>query len=443
VVTGEVLAPRLAGPAIRAREFARALARDHAVTLATTASCELSDDAFECRHADGDELGALGANADVVVVQGDGLRRAPRLADARTVVVDLYAPFQLEVLEHSRSLAPAERREAVGLGLDVVNEQLRRGDFFLCAHDRQRDFWIGSLTAVGRVNEAVYDASPDLADLLATVPFGVPDTEPVRTGPGLRGVVPGIGADDDLLLWGGGIYEWFDPLTLVRAVAELRERRPSVRLYFAGARHPNSSVGETDAARRTRRLADELGLTDRNVFFGDWLEYDQRVGVLLDADLAISTHHDHVETRYSFRTRLLDALWAGLPVVTTAGDALADTLTAAGAGVAVPPGDATALATVVEALLADDGARADAGAAARRLADGLRWSDVLRPLVNFCASPRPSADRRDPAIAASIARGGDLARVGPLRTAVDHARNGEWSTLWAKARRRIAKGGVN
>jgi glycosyltransferase involved in cell wall biosynthesis len=153
-------------------------------------------------------------------------------------------------------------------------------------------------------------------------------------------------------------------------VGALKDTRPDVRQFFLGMKHPNPDVPAMQVAWQARGLADELGLTDRNVFFGDWLEYDQRVGVLLDADLAISTHHDHVETRYSFRTRLLDALWAGLPVVTTAGDALADTLTAAGAGVAVPPGDATALATVVEALLADDGARADAGAAARRQADG-------------------------------------------------------------------------
>ena len=44
-----------------------------------------------------------------------------------------------------------------------------------------------------------------------TAPSTGPDT--------LRGVVPGIGPDDDMLVWAGGVYDWFDPLTLVRAVA--------------------------------------------------------------------------------------------------------------------------------------------------------------------------------------------------------------------------------
>jgi glycosyltransferase involved in cell wall biosynthesis len=439
VVTGEVLAPRLAGPAIRAREFARALAGEHSVTLVTTASCDLADDAFECRHADGDELGVLGMAADVVIVQGDALRRAPGLREAPVVVVDLYAPFQLEALEQSRGFDRSRRRAAVALGLDVVNEQLRRGDFFLCAHERQRDFWIGQLTAVGRVNEAVYDASPGLEDLVAVVPFGVPDVAPTRTGPGVRDEIPGIDAYDEVLLWGGGIYDWFDPQTLIRAVDQLKGRRPRIRLYFAGARHPNPAVAETAAARAARRLSDELGLTDRHVFFGDWLAYDDRVNVLLDADVAVSAHHDHIEARYSFRTRALDALWAGLPMVSTRGDALADRIAAAGAGVDVPPGDATELADAIDGFLGDRAARDVAAKAARALAADLRWSITLRPLVEFCAAPRRSPDRGDPDIAAAIARGGDLASDGPLRSAVRHVRRGEWDTLREKVRRRVIR----
>ena len=280
----------------------------------------------------------------------------------------------------------------------MVNEQLRRGDFFLCASARQRDFWIGQLTAVGRVNEAVYDSSPDLDALIAVVPFGVPDTAPTRTGPGLRGVVPGIADGDEVVYWGGGIYDWFDPPTLVRAVVRLRERHPRLRLVFAGGRHPNPSVGETAMARRARALADELGLTGTHVFFGEWTAYDERANSLLDADIAVSTHLDHVETRYSFRTRILDAFWAGLPVVATAGDALADEVVATGAGIVVVPGDVDAVVGALHRLLDDDAARAAAGAASRELGARVPVVDGAgaagRPLRLAAAEPRPP-DSRD------------------------------------------------
>ena len=64
------------------------------------------------------------------------------------------------------------------------------------------------------------------------------------------------------------------------------------------------------------------------------------------------THLDHIETRYSFRSRVLDYLWAGLPMVLTAGDVLADEVAEAGLGVTVPAQDDEALEEALAAVLA-------------------------------------------------------------------------------------------
>ena len=119
-----------------------------------------------------------------------------------------------------------------------------RADFLLCASDKQRDFWLGQLAGVGRINELNYDSSERLSSLIAVAPFGIDERPPVATRNVLRGVVPGIGPDDKVILWGGGIYNWFDPLTLLRAVDKLRSRLANVRVYFLGIRHPNPDVGE-------------------------------------------------------------------------------------------------------------------------------------------------------------------------------------------------------
>jgi glycosyltransferase involved in cell wall biosynthesis len=445
VVTGEVLAPRLAGPAIRALAIARALAGRHDVELVSTDRCDLDEGGFGCRRADGAELEAVARDAAVVIVQGDALRRAPALvAGDAVVVVDLYDPFHLEALERTRGLDPIARRASIGYSLDVVNEQLRRGDFFLCAGPRQRDLWLGHLAAVGRVNEATYAQSRDLSDLVAVVPFGTDPRPPVRTGPGVRGVTPGIDAGDELLYWGGGIYDWFDPLTLLDAVDRLRHRRPLVRLFFAGAQHPNPAVGETSMAAATRARADELGLTGRHVFFHGWVPYEERANHLLDADVAVSTHFDHLETQFSFRTRLLDYFWAGLPVVTTAGDVLADAVVEAAAGAAVPAEDPDALARAIDLLLADRTARTAAGAASARLGAAYGWDRVLEPLVAYCEHPRRAPDLLDPSITEAIGRAGDLAGPAPghtVRAVAGHVRRGEWATLRSKAALRVRRKG--
>jgi glycosyltransferase involved in cell wall biosynthesis len=100
-----------------------------------------------------------------------------------------------------------------------------------------------------------------------------------------------------------------------------------------------------------------------------------------------------VEARFSFRTRVLDYLWAGLPVACTSGDALADTVEREGLGRTVPPGDADAFADACAALLdAGDGEAARRRIAA--LAPSLRWDQAVRPLVAWIADQPPRPRKR-------------------------------------------------
>ena len=78
-------------------------------------------------------------------------------------------------------------------------------------------------------------------------------------------------------------------------------------------------------AIKAKELAKELNVLNRIVFFHEeWTAYEDRVNFLLDADIGVSAHFDLPETRFSFRTRLLDYFWARLPVLTTGGDQLAE-----------------------------------------------------------------------------------------------------------------------
>ena len=91
-----------------------------------------------------------------------------------------------------------------------------------------------------------------------------------------------------------------------------------------GFKSPNPQVPLMNMATAAKDLAQELGLENKNVFFSEsWTPYEERINYLLDADLAVSAHFDLPETRFSFRTRMLDYLWAGLPILTSHGDGFA------------------------------------------------------------------------------------------------------------------------
>ena len=413
VATADPVTSRMPGPAIRAWHVAETLAADgHEVQLVTLGAADRSHRQFTVRHVEEPELREIERWMDVLVFQGGLLRIHPFLREsAKVIVADIYDPFHLENLEPAGKPLP-ERVATISHLNGVLNEQLERGDFFLCASRRQRDFWLGSLTTLGRVNPYTYDQDDTLESLIAVSPFGLPPETPVRTRTeALRGAVPGIGADDKVLIWAGGVYDWFDPLTLVRAVDRLRRRVPGVRLFFLGMQHPNPAIPEMRVATELRALSEERGLTGEHVFFNDtWVDYDDRVNYLLDADIGVSTHHVHIETAYSFRTRILDYLWTGLPIVVTEGDAFAELVRAEGLGAAVPEHDEEALEAALFTLLTDADAVAACRARVADVATRYRWPDVLAPLVEFCRNPRRAPDSE---LAAPIHRDGGF--VPPVR----------------------------
>lgn len=400
VVTDDVLSKAMAGPAIRAWHIAGELARDgHEVELATTTGiCERSSDSFQVEAPASARWAELEQWCDVIVHQGYALTKVPPLrGSAKIMVADAYDPIQLEVLELSKSTPEPERSDAVENAVNVLNDQLRRADFVLCASEKQRDLWLGTLTALGRVAPRNYDDDPTLYGLISVAPFGLPAQEPERTHSAIRGVVPGISQDDRLIIWGGGLYNWFDPITLIEAVDILKKQVPTVRLFFMGGRHPNPLTPEMRTSVEAQRLSDRLGLTGLHVFFNEgWVDYEQRHNYLLDADIGASLHLDHIETAFSFRTRILDYIWAGLPIVATSGDAFADMIVRYGMGLVVPPEDPEATADALGRIFGQPEMAESFARAARGLRAEFEWPRALEPLVQFCRNPAQAPDRVNP-----------------------------------------------
>jgi len=191
-------------------------------------------------------------------------------------------------------------------------------------------------------------------------------------------------------------------------------------------------------------LADELGLAGTNVFFNkDWVEYGDRQNYLLEADIGVSTHLDHVETEFSFRTRLLDYLWASLPIVATSGDSLAALIETSAIGLTVPPGDVDALEDALFRLLDDEELNRSCRTAIERVVPRYQWSTVLEPLLEFCRAPSRAPDLVDPETAAMVGSlhtglQDQLGWRADLRKAVRFLRRREWRALRAKLEQRLS-----
>jgi hypothetical protein len=398
VITGDPVGGRMAGPAIRAWHIAKELSGEHDVRLVSMNRVEAVDAPFELGTISHHRPSSVVEHekwADIIIVQGNALVLFPALEKSQKIIVaDIYDPMHLEQLEQGRGQTISLWNKQIGDATTSLNYQLEVGDFFLCASDRQRHFWLGQLAGLGRVNAYTYSRDSELDSLIAVAPFGIASEEPEQTHHAIRGTVPGIGVDDKVIVWGGGIYNWFDPQTLIRAVGELAVEHTDVKLFFMGVKHPNPDVPEMEAVGEAKRLAEELGLLGTHVFFNDnWVPFDDRQNYLLDADLGVSTHFQHVETTFSFRTRILDYLWAGLPIVTTEGDSFGDLVAERSLGAAVPERDQKALVSAIEKFLYNEKAVTTARTNVAIVREDFRWSNTLAPLVAFCHNPAHAADK--------------------------------------------------
>ncbi|WP_182050207.1 glycosyltransferase [Changpingibacter yushuensis] len=448
VVTGEPIAAKMAGPAIRAWEMSKRLAVEHAVRLCSTAgvSKDVSNETFEIFSGDEHTLRALTDWADIIIFQGFLLESAPWLMSSEKIVVaDIYDPMHLEQLEQARDQGPKGRKNSIDGVTGVLNRQIARADKFLCASDKQRQFWLGQLAAQGRLNANILGTGRVPNDLIAICPFGLDEVAPVQTEHAIRGKVPGIGMNDKVIIWGGGVYNWFDPLSLIEAVSVLKDSHPDVRLYFLGMKHPNPGVPDMEVAQQALDLSERLGLTNKYVFFNhDWVPYNERQNYLLDANVGVSTHFEHIETQFSFRTRILDYLWAGLPIVATRGDSFGNILDSEGIGISVEPRDVNGLAAALEKVLYDLAFAESCTAQIHSYSEQFEWNNALQPLLSFCREPQRAADLEfmEPTdvpegMLGFIDPGFDLKR--DVKLAVDYMKTGGLSVLRTKVVSRLKK----
>ena len=394
IVSHDLIGERMAGVGIRYFEIGKALAASPEidVTLAAPSPSRISESGvrlvtYERGHMQ-QLAGELRAADAVLCYSGMLCNLSPALPQSLPVIVDGY---DLDILEQLAIQANQLEFDVDTWHRNTNQYVLGRGDFFICATERQRDWWLGCLDAAGRINAANYRVDPTFRHMVDLVPYGIPDAPPQPVRPVIRGVWPGVSQTDILALWGGGIWDWFDPFTLVRAAQLLRDSGLPIKFVFPGPQHPGPDIQPPRHFERFRQAAAEAGLLGETILLGDWVSYADWAGCLTEATIGISLHYDHLEARFSARTRTLSYIWAALPMVLTQGDELADLAARHGVAFLVPPQDAAGVAArIVDAIKLHQ--RPGRASLYRPLQDRFAWAKCVEPIARFMRNPRRAAD---------------------------------------------------
>ncbi len=353
VMTDDVIGMAMAGSATRAWELALSLQRaGHDVRLAAAPGSQPPSDGGPSINPQ-----PSWSWAQAVVAPPWSLPPRAFLA-GHLLIIDGVTPLLAEIDAMPPSPTVTLRRRTASARLPLV---AARADAILTAGPRQVEWWSDLIR--GRFGLPYLN-----------VPFGIPDRPP----PAEVGSVPGVPKDWAMVLWWGGVWPWLDLQTLLAARARLGGA--PVSIVVPTSDRPGRAVpGITPDSLAD--MATSHGLKPPQVVaLKHWVPYSDRHLVLNRASLVAVLHHPWEEASLSFRTRALDAVWAGVPVLLTEGGEAARQARENGWGGVVGPGDAQAAASAIRLLLGDR-EQARCRLAISQTRGAWTWSRVTEDLV--------------------------------------------------------------
>ena len=208
--------------------------------------------------------------------------------------------------------------------LQKFRNALKLGDFFICDNERQRDMLLGSLYTLKQHDFRLFSDQGDVSlnGLVQVVPWR---SNKLAITPNCKQIpLMGICENDFVLLWGGGIWEWFDPLTIVKAVKRIIANGFSNLKVIMCSKYVEREESKEKKYMEVYNYCKKNKLLNSVVKFSGWLSYKDYEKLLSVSNVGITAAYDGLENHFAARIRVLEYLRAGLPMIVTKGDVFSD-----------------------------------------------------------------------------------------------------------------------
>jgi glycosyltransferase involved in cell wall biosynthesis len=298
--------------------------------------------------------------------------------------VPLWLDFMGQPMPERQLLADVYGSDAGLIGQwEFVAPSLLAGDRFSVCSEAQRYMLLGELGAVGRLNR--HTAGLNLVEVL--LPFHLSETKFEHTRDVLRGIC--VRAADFVLLWSGGYNTWADVDTLFHGLELAMEKEPRLVFVSTGGAIP----GHDDRTfERFRSMVAQSPNESRYKLCG-WVATEDVQNYFLESNAAVNVDRWTVEGQVGYRTRTLDWIMAGLPVVTTALSELTRTLADREFVTPFRIGDPRDLAAKISHVMNHLDEALDQTRKAREfMREHLDPEKALAPLLAWVADPQSAPD---------------------------------------------------
>lgn len=275
---------------------------------------------------------------------------------------------------------------------------LLRGDRFSTCGMFQEHFVTGELALMGRLSRETFGyhfAHP--------IPPGIP-SDGIKTPEGK--VIRGKHVDDGdfVILWAGGYNTWTDVTTLFKALEKVFAENSRAKFVSFGG----CIDGHDDLTyKRFCKLIAKSRFKSRYILLG-WQNREDVLRAYRESDIGLNIDSYHYELVFGTRTRLVEMIALGLPVITTVGCELSYEIRDEGLGLTFEIGDFRGMA---ESLLEFGG---DLENARRRYSEKAlsyflehyTYEKACQPLLRWLEDPKRAPDF-DFSARPSVAQHGD------------------------------------
>lgn len=279
----------------------------------------------------------------IIAVNFDCCLYATKLKTTQPIWMDIYGDY-LTILQVARFRIGNDR--GIPTSIAFMREVLQRGDAFSGCGTPQQHALVGELAMAGRLNSRTF-GFPLAYRIL---PGSPPQNSPAPAGKAANG--PNkvqLPETAFVVLWCGGYNTWTDVETLFNGLEWAMARHEHIHYISVGA---NTYEAPDNVYTRLLELINRSDHRARYHMLG-WVPWAEVAGYYRQSNVGINIDALHYETIYGTRTRLVEMLAAGLPVITSLGCELSDLLGQYGAGLTFASGDAVGLGKHILALAED------------------------------------------------------------------------------------------
>ncbi|MGD2157646.1 MAG: glycosyltransferase [Anaerolineales bacterium] len=322
--------------------------------------------------------------ACIVAVNFDACLMATRIKTSKPIWMDIYGEY-LTIIQAASYRAQSDR--GIKTSIAFMKEVLRSADIVSACSTPQKHALVGELAMAGRLKKDTFGY-----EFVRVILPGASSSGGGQKNSSCRAVWDALEMPEDafVVLWCGGYNTWTDVEILFSGLEHAMAANPQVHFISVGA---NTYEAADNVYYRFQKMIDNSPNRERYHLLG-WQPWSEIAGYYRASDVGINIDAMHYETIYGTRTRLVDMIAEGLPVITSLGSELSYLLGGYNAGLTFEIGDWRKMGKHIIAL-ANDPERKDtlAQGASAVAKNELSFTSTTASLREWVSMPRLAPDK--------------------------------------------------